>query len=689
MNFLFPTFLFGLFAISIPIIIHLFNFRKYKKIYFTNVHLLKELKQESDSKSKLKELLILAMRVLAITALVFAFAQPFIPGSTKTEVGVRSVSIYVDNSYSMESTNRKGSLLENAKEYAAQIAGSLDAEDKIQLITNDFEGKHQRFLSRDEFLEQLNEIKISSATRMLNDILKRQQDFLQNSSRGNKRIYLLSDFQKNAGFMKKSDCDTTIAVNLVPIEASESNNLFIDSVWFESPVQQFGTHQILHALIVNKSEKAIVNGTLKLFLNGSQVSLSSYDISEGGKKDVSLSFTIKTNGINKGVLRIEDDPITYDDDFYFSFDAHTTIKSLVINGKDTRTSGNFRSLMQGDSLFEYGESNETAIDYRLFPESHIIVLNELTNLTSGLASELQKFVSNGGSLVVFPSKNADISSYNNAFKLLQLPQILRLDSSDTRTQGINFEQGLYEGVFERVDQRMDLPKVFEHFEFVKATRNSSESLVSLQNGDFLISLNRFGNGKIYLFSTPSDETATNLLRHALFVPTLIKMSILSLRPTRIYYNTGVNEPIVLNNITNETDKPLHIIKDENETTDNKPKLDIIPESRVIENATTLFTQSQITQAGHYKILNDTLVLKMLSFNFDRRESDLTFHTIGEIQQQLDETGLNNIRILSPSGDSLEQVLKEVDGNKKLWKLFLILALLFLLSEILIIRLFRN
>src|ERR1700741_496666 len=156
MNFLFPTFLIGLVAIAIPIIIHLFNFRKYKKVYFTNVQFLKELKQESDSKSKLKELLILAMRILAITVLVFAFAQPFIPGKSKVNQGEKAISIYIDNSFSMENTNKKGTLLENAKQLATEIVGSFNASDKFQLITSDFEGKHQRFLSKEEFIEQLN-----------------------------------------------------------------------------------------------------------------------------------------------------------------------------------------------------------------------------------------------------------------------------------------------------------------------------------------------------------------------------------------------------------------------------------------------------------------------------------------------------------------------------------------------------
>lgn len=691
MNFLFPTFLIGLVAIAIPIIIHLFNFRKYKKVYFTNVQFLKELKQESDSKSKLKEWLILAMRILAVACLVFAFAQPFIPGKTKTVQGEKAISIYIDNSFSMESINKAGTLLENAKQYATEIANTFNASDKFQLLTNDFEGKHQRLISKEEVIEQLNEVKISSATRPINDVIKRQQDFLQNSSSKNKRIFLLSDFQKNTSVISKVDIDTSIVVSCIPIISSEVNNVYIDSVWFETPVQQFGTQQIIHAIIINKSNKDIENGSLKLYINDAQVSLASFNVTAGNKKDVSISFTVKIKGINKGVLKIEDYPITYDDNFYFSFNAQTSINALVINGKDTKTAGNFRSLMQNDSLFVYKENNESSIDYSAFAKSNIIVLNEISTITSGLTSELQKFVTNGGSIVIFPNKTLDLVSYNTAFQTLQLPQIVKLDTSNTKTQSINFEQGLYEGVFDKIDQRMDLPKVFEHFEFTKTTSSNSQNIVLLQNGQFLISLNKTGNGKIYLFSIPSDETSSNLLKHALFVPTLIKMSILSLKPSPIYYKTATNEAIALNTTSNFSDKPLHIIKDDASATSTSSvttatkKVDIIPEHRLVNNVTTLFTQNQITEAGQYEVFENTTLIKDLAFNFDRKESDMNFMSEEDLQKQIDEKGLKNMSIIMPNEKTLTNALQEVNDGKKLWKLFLILALIFLLSEILIIR----
>ncbi len=682
MNFLFPTFLFGLVAIAIPIIIHLFNFKKYKKVYFTNVQFLKELKQESDSKSKLKELLILLMRILAITCLVIAFAQPFTKGNSPAAQGEKAVSVYIDNSFSMEGTNKKGTLLENAKTYATEIINSFDASDKFQVITNDFEGKHQRFLSKEEAIEQVNEVKISSATKPLSDVVKRQQDFLANTNSKNKNVFLLSDFQKNTTNFIKNELDTAISITCVPITASDANNVYIDSIWFETPIQQYRTQQKIHATVINKSSKDIENGTLKLFINGKQISLNSYNISAGNKADVSIAFTVKDKGINKGILSIEDYPITYDDNFYFSFNAQTIINALVINGKESKTASNFKSLMLNDSLFNYKECNETAIDYSVFSKITLIVVNELSTLTSGLTSELQKFLNQGGSVVIFPKNNADLESYNAAFKTLQLPTIISLDTARTKSQTINFEQGLYQGVFDKIDQRMDLPTIIKHYEYTNTTSSSKQNIISLQNGSSFLAQYKYAEGKVYLFSSPSDLSCTNFLKHALFVPTLIKMSILSLKPSPIYYQTAQNEAIEVEGNATQTEKPMHIVND-------KKTADVIPEHRIVNGKTTLFTQNQINEAGHYQVIDNTIALNGLAFNYNRKESNLEFTSTENLQKTIEDGGLKNISVIEPNEKSLAKSIQEINDDKKLWKLFLILGLVFLLCEIVIIRIFKN
>jgi len=108
-QFVYPFFLWFLAALSIPIIIHLFNFRRFKKIEFTNVRFLKEIKEQTQSHSKLKHLLVLLMRLMALAFLILAFAQPFVPTKSTESSGQQIVSLYIDNSFSMNLSGKEGS----------------------------------------------------------------------------------------------------------------------------------------------------------------------------------------------------------------------------------------------------------------------------------------------------------------------------------------------------------------------------------------------------------------------------------------------------------------------------------------------------------------------------------------------------------------------------------------------------
>src|SRR3569833_2901983 len=179
MHFLYPAFLFALAALAIPVIIHLFNFRRYQKVYFSNVQFLKEVQEQQASRRNLKERLILASRLLALLFLVLAFARPFIPGKNVANAGKQQVvSVFVDNSYSMQALNREGSLLDEAKRRAKEISSAYSINDRYQLITQDFEGKHQRLLSRDEFNDAVDAVKISPENRRLQQIICRQESLL-------------------------------------------------------------------------------------------------------------------------------------------------------------------------------------------------------------------------------------------------------------------------------------------------------------------------------------------------------------------------------------------------------------------------------------------------------------------------------------------------------------------------------
>jgi len=231
MQFVNPLYLFGLLAVAIPILIHLFNFRRFRKVYFTNVRFLQELKQQTQKQSQLRHLLILAVRILAITAIVMAFAQPYIPYSDRqAKISARNaVSIFVDNSFSMEAVGSNGTLLDESKQKAREIVSAYKSTDLFQLLTCDFEGSHQRMVTRDEFFTMLEEVKVSPSVRTFSEIVRRQYDLLKSESSARRASYLVSDFQKSSFNGIDFVQDSAVSSVLVPLKSSAVSNVYIGS----------------------------------------------------------------------------------------------------------------------------------------------------------------------------------------------------------------------------------------------------------------------------------------------------------------------------------------------------------------------------------------------------------------------------------------------------------------------------
>ncbi len=306
-QFLYPEFLFALFAVAIPIIIHLFNFRRYKTVYFSNVRFLKNIKEETQSKSKLKHILVLISRILAITALVLAFAQPYIPENKDNKVvNNQIVSIYIDNSFSMEADSKFGNLLEVAKNKAINISDTYKADAKFLLITNELNPKHQYLVNKEQLKEFIQEVTPTPIVRKLSEIYSRQKDFISESGNVsvNGTIFLLSDFQQSTSDLQELKNDSLIDVHLMPLTTKETNNLYIDSCWYEKPSRQLNMQEDLYVKIVNNSSEAFVDIPIKLFLNDTLKSLNTFSIDSSSFKTIKLSYTNTYTGIVNGKIEI-------------------------------------------------------------------------------------------------------------------------------------------------------------------------------------------------------------------------------------------------------------------------------------------------------------------------------------------------------------------------------------------------
>ncbi len=679
MEFVNPGFLYGLFAISIPIIIHLFNFRRFKKVYFTNVAFIKELKKQTQKQSRLKHLLILLMRILAIIAIVLAFAQPYIPVSLAVinPKEKNAVSIYVDNSFSMQAESEKGILLDEAKDKAKEIVSVYKNSDEFQLLTNDFEGRHQRFVSKDEFIDLVDDIHISPVVKTLPEVYKRQQTIFGDNQGPQHTSYVISDFQH--GILEGSfpASDSTINNYMIPLSALNKDNLYIDSCWFNAPVQQKDQLVELTVRIQNNSANVYEKIPVKLIINEKQRAIASFDIGAFGMAEIILGFTNYETGIQYGRLEIDDYPISFDDKFYFSYTVSDVTSVLAINGNGENLYLN--SLFRNDSTFLYNNVKQGNIDFSNLSLNQLIILNELKSFSSGLEQELVQFITNGGSLIILPPDHLEIDNYKSLLSSLKTGNYSTLDTADTRINYINLEHPLYANVFDEIPENIDLPFIFQHYKIKVNTRTRQEKILELRGGNPFLDEYSAGDGKVYLFAAPFQSIFGNFPQHAIFVPTLYKIAISSNLADKLFYVIGENEVVPVRNLNLANDNILHI-------KDLGSDFEFIPELRRINKRVDIYPHEQISSAGVYTVLYADIPIKGVAFNYNRSESEMNFYTVEELSEKLADRGLIEFQIMETSGKPFVQTLSEMSQGVRLWRWFVVFALIFLLSEILLLRL---
>ncbi len=676
MQFVYPYFLFALIAIAIPIIIHLFNFRKYKKIYFSNVQFLKQVQQETKAVQRLKHYLILAARILAVAFLVIAFAQPIISNKKNiNQLEDAYTQVYVDNSFSMQNAASNGPLIALAINYAAEIAKSLKESDKIQLLNNDFEAKHQRFISPEEFAQAVQEMDVSPTFSIFSEVVQRFYDVQKMEQINSSHIYFISDFQKIAFDYTNWNLDSNNQYTFIPIIPQSFNNIIIDSVWCESPELQANKNIQLLVKIRNNSAQDVANVPLKLSFQEQLKNSQTFSIAANEEKIIPIDFMVEKSGWHAGLVEIDDQEITFDDRYYVSFFVPEHISILEIKGKNS--SVYFEQLFNKDSYFLYESQTENQINYAGFKAHQLIILNGLDQFSSGLSLELQKFVTAGGNIIVIPSENTQIENYN---QFLTAAKVNRFEGKDTATvkmESIRANDPFFKDIFEKITDNMDVPIVKNYFTISNLSRSNNETILKLRNGKKLYSREASGNGNIYLLSTPLQEKSGNFARHTFFVITMVKTALMSYPIPELAATITKNTQV---KIAQNSDSP-DILKIKN--TENT--LEVIPHVLTIQNQTYLNLGQQITNAGNYQVVQNDKTVALISLNYDRNESNLTTYNTSELEDIIQKSGWKNVSVLTPNLKTFSKDIQQQQQGIPLWKYCILLTLFFLLLETIFIR----
>lgn len=686
MRFLHPTFLFALFAISIPIIIHLFNFRRYKTVYFSNVDFLKNIKKESRKKSKIKQLLLLIARILTIVFLVFAFSQPYIP--VNKDVQKKSgqiVAIYIDNSFSMNALSEQGQLLEVARNKAVEICMAYPPGTKFRLYTNDLKPKHNHTFNKEQFIQQVSQVQSSPIVIPISLIFTRfSQMENQEEHDLDKNIYFLSDFQYSITDIENFS-DETVFSYFVSLKPNKVANLYIDSCWVEVPAHRLNQEEEVFVRIKNSSDQDYQNLPLKLFLNDSIKSITNFSVSAQNEIIASLKYTNSSSGIQFGKMEISDYPFTHDNSWFLSYYVEPNLNALAIFDENESSKQGLEyvtALFTNDDYIQFEAINSQNIQISSLANYNTIFLMNIEKLSSGLINELESVVRKGTSLVLFPNDNVPPAAYNSLLSEVGANKIIGNDSTALKISGIDFENPFFKDVFLKREENPILPEIDDHIRFDENTLSTETKLIWFQNNDKALSVSDHGSGKVWVFAFPLNKKSEAFATDVLFVPTLYNIVLNSVPAQEISYVVGKTTFYNLSS-KNQID---HNSSLEIEDIQNGEKF--IPSRTVSNSGIRIGFSDYINKAGYYQIKNENEVVSTLAFNYNREESELTYFTPGEIEDKLETQQLQNASVLSNIERNFSEVFKDIQNGKQLWKYFILLALIFILIEVLISRFWK-
>ncbi|MFC0778006.1 BatA domain-containing protein [Flavobacterium sp. HJSW_4] len=639
MHFKHPEILYFLFLLIVPILVHLFQLRRFKTSYFTNVRFLKELAVQTRKSSKIKKRLLLATRLLLLTCAIIAFAQPFFEAADSKNAS-NEMYIVLDNSFSMQAKGKKGELLKRAVQ---ELLENTPENTQFSLLTNT-----ENFWNTDikSSKSALQNLKYSASSFDLSAITAKIK---AHKSAHKKDIVIITD----AVGLKEKDIATINFEEkpyfIVP-EAEQKNNVSIDSVYINQTLENFyeiGINLSAYGEDFKPVSTALYN----------QNKLIAKTIVNFDAKKKKINFTIPKEAFH-GYAAIEDNGLTYDNKLFFSISKNK--KTNVISIGEPEKS-NFLSRIYTSAEFNYNNYPIGSLDYNSLEKQNTIILNELIDIPQALQTTLKAFVSKGGNLVVIPSEKTSLSSLNALLGNFGKIQFGNLQTNSKLITKINFDHPLFSGVFENKITNFQYPKVNSSF----AVSSPYPSVLSFEDQTaFVTSIQNPVSG-ITVFTTPINNANSNFQQSPLIVPLFYKIA-------QNNQKTGVNALTIGNNQPYFVDVLLtkDAILEVKGTEDS-----FIPIQQILNNKVKLTFNDFPETAGNYSVFDKKEWVENISFNYKRTESDLS---------QVNTNVVSDFK----TADTISTIFNTLQTERtdsQIWKWFVIFALLFLALEMAIIK----
>ncbi|WP_405566172.1 BatA domain-containing protein [Polaribacter sp. Asnod6-C07] len=648
MQFQNPEILYFLALLIIPILVHLFQLQKFVKTPFTNVAFLQKLVQQTRKSSRIKKWLILATRLLLLSAIIIAFSQPYFSGK-KTETK-QQIFIYLDNSLSTNSTGEKGNLLKIA---AQEIIENASRNDRYSLQTNtDF----YKDISYQDLKNNLLNIKNSAKKVEIKNIFLKINSSQKNKTNTLYKSVFISDFQNT---YNNEFTNVTKGFSGIKLESSKKNNISIDSVFTTTS----NTTNLTINVVVKNQGDAKNNIPIAIYNKEKLVSKQSFSINENENKTITFTLQNVTEFLGKLDITFSD-TFLFDNSFYFSINTSKKINILSI-GNDT----NFLSKIYTKDEFNFSTSTLQNINYNAIPKQQIIILNELKKIPETLSKSIVNFSKKGGTIVIIPNIKSEVQSYNLFLNKIAGSKIKSKISDTLKITNINFNHPLFKNVFSKKVLNFQYPIVKSYYPILSKNKSN---IISFENNSSFISEINSSKNKVYWISSSLSKNNSNFLNSPLVVPTFYNFGKLSFQHQKLYYYL---------NKENKIDVETNLEKDEILTIVNQNS-SFIPSQQTYQNKVSISTKDNPTKVGFYNIISKKDTLQTIAFNNPKEESSLNFLDLNSLRKENKNINFNS---------SIAEVFNDLNKKNEvqwLWKWFLALAIVSLLLEIFILKFYK-
>jgi hypothetical protein len=697
-TFLDPFVLLGLAAAAVPLLLHLFNLRRPRTVDFSSLEFLQSLQQRTMQRVRIKQWLLLALRVLAIACLVLAFARPTLTGNLAGTVGqVRtSWALVVDNSLSMTLRDGQGAYLQQAKEAASGILSAMETDDELFLVTTG-QMADQRgaapYRSPGAAREAVAAIEAQPGGGTLARSITQAVGRLREATHLNKEIYVLTDAQTST--LADSVAATVpddVGITLVPVGDREHANVAVTDVRVRSRIVEIGQPVELEATLTNYGTEALDGYVASAYLQGERVAQATATLQPGQSTTVGFTATPQQRGWLAGTVQIEDDAFTHDNIRHFTLNVPEERRLLVVRGEGETTRyidlALSPELVQGRLAFRTQTVPESELAATPLGNVDAVILAGPSTLSSGEISTLARYVETGGGLLLFPSEQAQAPDYNALFEALGGGRFSGFSGSLSDRQPIaafdrvDVQHPLFKGVFDRSgspsdEVRVESPDIYYAMNY-SPSGGAAQTLIELSNGFPFMQELRHGSGVALLMAVAAEPQWSDLPVRGLFIPLLYRsVYYLSAGESVAGEQLTVGQPGELR-VTGvpETETVRLVGPDGNERT---------PEQRNLFGATLLQLGAATRAPGIYDVQAGETLVRRVAFNLDARESDLRTATPDDAASALSDALGHPVRTLDPRSDgpSVAETIEQRRVGTEIWNVFLLLALGLLVTEMLV------